>query len=421
MSVDTKKKIEDLFLSDEFKELDAKLTEKGPNIFRILGLYSNEIRFSKFLAWLMNPNGSHRLGDKFLKAFLERVLIEVPDKKKKDLDYTAIDIHTMRFNDADIRTEEQLLDKKNRGDITIRCRSDNLFCLIENKIWAKEGSDQTKRYAIKAEEIVKNERYTKPPLLIFLTPYGHAARNRKFLPISFFSLVELFDKLVNSNKDMEPVTASLIEQFKDNLKGVIGMSDYKDLCYKLWSQHKEAIEKLNEYIPNPATFLADALTRATVISREKTESWQGIKVKKISSNQGHWALITPDRWLKKGHRTYGDAYYQITWLPDSTGSKIKEVRIGIGCRAEFKDKESELSEVFDASDKMQASGEKHNSLWISKKIAIEKDYNSENTHDNWDAQVNEAATKISEFLNKYPPQVIEEKMPELLNEYSNKL
>ena len=40
------------------------------NIFNILELQRNEIRHSNMLSWLISPNETHGLGDKFLKKLL---------------------------------------------------------------------------------------------------------------------------------------------------------------------------------------------------------------------------------------------------------------------------------------------------------------------------------------------------------------
>ena len=57
----------DLLKDIEFDKLELGL--QNPNIFEILKISKTEIRHSNFLSWLLNPNGSHQLGDVFLKRF----------------------------------------------------------------------------------------------------------------------------------------------------------------------------------------------------------------------------------------------------------------------------------------------------------------------------------------------------------------
>ena len=66
------KNLYDQLLKDEdFDKMDLGL--KKPNIFQILRISKNEIRHSNFLSWLLETNGSHKLGDIFLKRFLREV------------------------------------------------------------------------------------------------------------------------------------------------------------------------------------------------------------------------------------------------------------------------------------------------------------------------------------------------------------
>src|SRR4051812_37306364 len=44
------------------------------NIFEATGFIRQELRHSDFLAFLLDPRGSHGLGDTFVKRLLERVL-----------------------------------------------------------------------------------------------------------------------------------------------------------------------------------------------------------------------------------------------------------------------------------------------------------------------------------------------------------
>ena len=60
-----KKQYNNLLNDIEFDELDLGL--KKPNIFQILSITRAEIRHSNFLAWLLDPNESHKLGGLFLE------------------------------------------------------------------------------------------------------------------------------------------------------------------------------------------------------------------------------------------------------------------------------------------------------------------------------------------------------------------
>ena len=44
------------------------------NIFEAVGMNTQEIKHSAFLAWLLNPEMPHNLGNKFLRTFLDNLL-----------------------------------------------------------------------------------------------------------------------------------------------------------------------------------------------------------------------------------------------------------------------------------------------------------------------------------------------------------
>jgi hypothetical protein len=63
------------FLADEtFINLEKKLVTQSStksNIFEILKIKNMEIRHSNFLGWLLDPEESHNLKNKFLKGFVQ--------------------------------------------------------------------------------------------------------------------------------------------------------------------------------------------------------------------------------------------------------------------------------------------------------------------------------------------------------------
>lgn len=67
--------IEKLSLLIKDPELEKlALTVKQPNFFTLLRIEGMEIRHSHFLAWLLDPNGTHNLGNIYLRWFLRDIL-----------------------------------------------------------------------------------------------------------------------------------------------------------------------------------------------------------------------------------------------------------------------------------------------------------------------------------------------------------
>ncbi len=69
-------RILDKFLVDntELEELSARLSIF--NIFGVLRIEKAEIRHSNVMAWLLDPQGSHGLGQAFLRRFLSTLLLD---------------------------------------------------------------------------------------------------------------------------------------------------------------------------------------------------------------------------------------------------------------------------------------------------------------------------------------------------------
>jgi hypothetical protein len=66
--------LEDFLIANrDLERLEAMLDRF--NILEALGVVRQELRHSDFLAFLMDPEGNHGLGDAFLKRLLQRALI----------------------------------------------------------------------------------------------------------------------------------------------------------------------------------------------------------------------------------------------------------------------------------------------------------------------------------------------------------
>ena len=70
--------IVELLEDEDFLSLDA--TFHRTNLFQAIGMETQEIRHSNFIAWLLDPNESHGLGDTLIKLFLTRLFSKGPDE-----------------------------------------------------------------------------------------------------------------------------------------------------------------------------------------------------------------------------------------------------------------------------------------------------------------------------------------------------
>jgi len=118
------------------KEL-AKLNGENFNIFTLLGMESNENKtHSRFLAELLNPKGSHNMGNTFLKIAMCCVLSNIDNFDTK----TAVVTIEKNIGKTDF-------ENKTGGRIDIAISDANGYNIfIENKIFAGDQPVQIERY-----------------------------------------------------------------------------------------------------------------------------------------------------------------------------------------------------------------------------------------------------------------------------------
>jgi hypothetical protein len=136
----------------------AKITGENFNIFKILGLTTNEVRtHSAFLAELLNPIGNHGQGDLFLKSFLKQFELEFETKNA----IIEIEKHTGFINE----------DYTQGGYIDIIISNGKKAIIIENKIYAGDQSMQLVRYSNYSKKVYGPNNFH----LLYLTLNGKDA------------------------------------------------------------------------------------------------------------------------------------------------------------------------------------------------------------------------------------------------------
>lgn len=131
---------------DTTQSIPVYHSKTGYNLFQTLEISGKEVLMCRFLADLLNPEGSHGCGILFLKTFLEEVLQE---KRMPD----SLLSHT-------IVTKEYVIDKDRRIDLVIQ--NADFFIPMEVKIYAGEQEGQCFDYF----EHAKNSK------MVYLTRFG---------------------------------------------------------------------------------------------------------------------------------------------------------------------------------------------------------------------------------------------------------
>jgi hypothetical protein len=233
---------ESLLLSADFIQLRETLEFSTPNIWHILGIPRREIRVSRFLAWLLDPQALHSFGDRFLRRLLIRAL-QTEDGRKSGL--TPVEVLVIDFSSVRVATELRL--GARRCDIAVFSseertkQGEGFICIIENKVDAQEGHDQTKDYYKTGLTVFPLEQY---PLRIhiYLSPDGDPPQEENFIPLSYQVILEIIDKLKNEQQ-VTKTEHFLLQQFQENISRGIAMDTKTlDLAQAVYDQYHEVLE-----------------------------------------------------------------------------------------------------------------------------------------------------------------------------------
>ena len=145
------------------EQFNEKKAGNSINLFSILNMETDEVNsHSAFIFELLNPTGSHGLGDTFLKLFIECIPLRNIEEKSKLITNTAIVEKEKYIDEVDLENETG-------GEIDIIITFKNPFyqIVIENKINAKDQPAQLARYHNYCKS--KGKYFT----LFYLTKDGH--------------------------------------------------------------------------------------------------------------------------------------------------------------------------------------------------------------------------------------------------------
>lgn len=164
--------------SQTYQQLSASYERQ--NVFNILKVERNENRHSAFLCWLLNPQSDHALGTEPLKKLL--ALYACQSKQNSELN-TLFITGNYYVEVEECSTEKLLSDissksVQDRADIWLKLIITDsekvrhtVPVIIENKVYASEGKEQTVKYHNAVCEFQKNEGATST-VEIYLTPEG---------------------------------------------------------------------------------------------------------------------------------------------------------------------------------------------------------------------------------------------------------
>ena len=244
-------KIKSLYTSmvsdPDFDRLELGL--KKPNIFDVLKVETNEVRHSNFVAWLLDPNGSHKLGNIFLKRFLRQVFAS-----NKFSSVSSIDVEAFPLEKIQIQREWKNID--------ILISSDEFVVCIENKIFSKEHSNQLNRYKTIIEENFPNQIKT----FVYLSPEGipSETETESYEPLSYEFLADLIERVLSVHGDTfdDRVKTYLKDYAVTVRRDIMKNDELTELAKTIYKNHKEILDFIAENRPEFVNHIHELMIEA---------------------------------------------------------------------------------------------------------------------------------------------------------------
>jgi PD-(D/E)XK nuclease superfamily len=251
MTIEQKTILEKFVVDNQDLERLESLLDRF-NIFEAVGMVRQEIRHSSFLAFLLNPSASHRLGDIVLKAFLKRLLIDADNATVSPI---AIDIADMA--DTEVRREWRHI------DILLVSPTSQIVCAIENKVDSHEHNNQLCRY----RNTVLKEFPSYRHIFVFLTLEGISPDDETdqqyWSAYSYSKIAHLIDDICNRYQStIGSDVLTLMQHYSSLLnRHMMENSEIARLCRQIYAQHKEALDLIYEHRPDLANEIYDFLRK----------------------------------------------------------------------------------------------------------------------------------------------------------------
>lgn len=191
------KALQDFLLDIEC--LDELLPWSGKfNLFDVLKVSKTEIRHSNMLAWLLNPNENHGLGDAYLRGIFQR-LVENDLNGRYDI-FKILLLDMFSFS---------VYREWNNIDILLVSKNEKVLMAIENKVGSCEHSNQLNRY----RNILEKEYADYQRIYVFLTPDGEEPSDVENWDIlTYNDVVEVLENICCKIK-LQPDVSIMIKNY----------------------------------------------------------------------------------------------------------------------------------------------------------------------------------------------------------------
>lgn len=289
---------------------------QGNNIFDILKISRAEIRHSNMLAWLLDPNESHGVGNAFLYSFLAILADD------SNIDNSII----LKLLVSDLKLA-QVYREWNHIDVLITFPNKETLIAIENKIGSHEhnangsGDSQLQKYKKVLNDNDKFKEYEK--VLVYLTPDGEEPSVDSWSILTYTELINQISSVFASKKEsLGLVERVIIENYIDTIKKEVIMDEeLVALCNEIYQTHKKAFDLIFEN-RNDNTKLVSDTCKQKLLAYERGDNELGIAFDESSSTKSYLKFRTNK--LKESFKELDPKcyYYQIEIRPSNGDATV---------------------------------------------------------------------------------------------------
>jgi len=194
--------------------------EPPPTTLQLLNRSRQEGDWQQYLAYFLDPQGSHGIGHAALEQFLRGL---------RDRDDVSFEFSRFDLKNVHVATEVPV--PSGRIDILVWC-DEKWFILLELKIDASEGDGQTTKYAtvdafqnvdLDPSAVADSQQH-----FLFVTPDGSAPESEAFRAIEWSWIASQLRAALDSDFGSYPVrTTNQIDDFVDTIETELTMTDHE--------------------------------------------------------------------------------------------------------------------------------------------------------------------------------------------------
>jgi len=274
------KSLDDLLRDPLFEELESGANRF--NIFEALGAVRQELRHSDFLAFLLDPQRPHRLGDLFAKRLLQSA---IRNKDNSAIPFNSVELDIWSLGELEVRREWQNI------DILLRDERHQLLVPIENKVDTEEHSDQLRRYW---DAVSSSEPMSWKKIGLYITPGGDPPSSTNYLSVDYAQISDVLEGVLKTRGSLlDDEVRTLIQHYIQMLgRHIMNDSEVASLCQQIYRKHKQALDLIYEHLPDRQAMIQALLaelineTEAVVLDSSKkryirfaAKSWESMPLK----------------------------------------------------------------------------------------------------------------------------------------------